>query len=409
MTQQDSALEPSAPLLAAQQRLLELRQMRHAKPDPTALPLPMIGHGRCPQPAPDNQSQPVSELPPHLGWSSSRVTAVLQQHLHRQQTLTESQTVEQWLEKPTTTTPANPPQSAPKLDATIKVYPDITLALLRHKLAASGRIWLLLRYLDTNGQGWIDVTTAREQLTHKTAPLRVCGWRQLRNLLAAGEGFFWQRQDDRLWLCGITKVTAKLQITKLVGRPVSLPLNILLKNIGTVRAHFYATFHSSRKTKPVARETLTRVTAVPARTQRLYDRRAKVQRHTNFALGPRVNTAVAEEQAWQQGQAGFHLTDYNGQQGPSGTTYLAWQLPNSYNAPHAPQPRGRQQRINRELADLLTQGTTGNNQTTLDNKVGYTKRYFGNGRGAVKAAQKSEKPVYWHAPSGNVWYWTEDN
>lgn len=400
MTQREPAFEPSAALLAAQQRLSALRQTRQAKQTPTALPLPTQAHGRCPQPA----TTPLNALPAHLGWSSASVTAVLQQHLQRQQAHKDSPNDNAWPEaapiEPLTAQQPKSPSSA-----IIKMYPDIALALLRNKLAASGRIWLLLRHLDIKGQGWIDVETARAQLTSKDSGLRVCGWRQLRNLLAAGEGVFWQRTEDRLWLRSISKVAATLMVEKLVGRPVAIPLKTLLQTIGTVRAHFYATFHSGRKSKPVARETLAQITAVPTRTQRCYDRRAKVQRHTNFALGPRVHTAVAEEQAWQQGQAGFHLTDHNGKQGPAGTTYLAWQLPNSYTAAHAPQPRGRQQRINRELKDLLTQGTTGNIHTAIE----FNKRYFGSGRGAVTAAAKSAKSVYWHDSSCNIWYWTKNN
>ncbi len=404
MTQQEPAFEPSATLLAAQQRLLNLRQTRQAKQTPPALPMPTKPHGRC-SPTTNN---PLHTLPTHLGWYSERVTAVLQQHHLRQQTIIDSHGDNHWLEYPQTDPPSDQQPESPST-AVVKMYPDIALALLRNKLAASGRIWLLLRHLDTKGQGWIDVDAARAQLTPKDSPLRVCGWRQLRNLLAAGAGIFWQREGDRLWLRGISKVANYLAVEKLVGRPVAISLKTLLQNIGTVRAHFYATFHSGRKTKPVARETLALITAVPTRTQRLYDRRAKVQRQANFALGPRVNTAAAEDQAWQQGQAGFHLTDYNGKQGPPGTTYLAWQLPNSYTAPHKPQPRGRQQRINRELADLLTQGTTGNNQAAIE----FNKRYFGSGRGAVSAAakstQKSKDSIYWYDTHRTIWYWIQDN
>ncbi len=242
MTQREPAFEPSAALLAAQQRLSDLRQIRQAKQTPTAMPLPTEAHGRCPQPT----NNPQHPLPPHLGWSSARVTAVLQQHLQRQQTIKDSHDGNAWLE-----TPPREPLTAQQPDspstAVIKMYPDIALALLRNKLAASGRIWLLLRHLDIKGQGWIDVDTARTQLTAKDSELRVCGWRQLRNLLAAGADIFWQRKGDRLWLRGISKVTATLAVEKLVGRPVAIPLKILLQNIGTVRAHFYATFHSGRK------------------------------------------------------------------------------------------------------------------------------------------------------------------
>ncbi|MCP4360161.1 MAG: hypothetical protein GY796_19310, partial [Chloroflexi bacterium] len=68
-----------------------------------------------------------------------------------------------------------------------KLYPDIGLGMLRQELAAPGRIWLLLRCYDVSGRGWVDVTQARAMLTGKEAVLKVCGWRQLRNLFRQGE------------------------------------------------------------------------------------------------------------------------------------------------------------------------------------------------------------------------------
>src|SRR5690606_34173427 len=86
--------------------------------------------------------------------------------------------------------PASPPvrsqQSArreahpePAPDTLIRLYPDIALGMLRHELEAVGRIWLLLRHIDHNGRGWVDIDEARRRLTAKGGALRTCGWRQL--------------------------------------------------------------------------------------------------------------------------------------------------------------------------------------------------------------------------------------
>ncbi|MFQ5434191.1 MAG: hypothetical protein ACE5FD_04875, partial [Anaerolineae bacterium] len=171
-------------------------------------------------------------------------------------------------------------------------------------------------------------------------------------------------------------------------------------------AHFYATFHSSRKSAPIARQTLTRLTGVSDRSQQTYERKAKVVCRRNFAVGATIQSELKEEQAWQHGRAAFALLDVDGRQGKAGRSYLAWQLPNSYEGPHAPKSRGAQKRINRALADLLTQGTAGNGQPPTDASFAQPRRFFGNGRTAVQANQPE---VYWHSHLPQFWHVLEMN
>ena len=103
-------------------------------------------------------------------------------------------------------------------------YADIGLAMLRRGLAAPGRLWLLLRHLDGDGRGWVTVAEARARLTGKGAPLRICGWRQLRNLLRQGQGIFWERDGERIWYRSTLRVADALGVERLTGRPVDLPL-----------------------------------------------------------------------------------------------------------------------------------------------------------------------------------------
>ncbi|HMT21745.1 MAG TPA: hypothetical protein PKE20_10975, partial [Promineifilum sp.] len=81
--------------------------------------------------------------------------------------------------------------------SSVKVFPDLALAMLRTKTAAAGRVWLLLRHADAAGRGRVAVDEATRLLTDDGSPLRVCGRRQLANLLRAGEGLYWQRDTDR--------------------------------------------------------------------------------------------------------------------------------------------------------------------------------------------------------------------
>ena len=266
----------------------------------------------------------------------------------------------------------------PDKNANVKVIPDIALAMLRTKTAAAGRVWLLLRHADAAGRGRVAVDEAARLLTSDGSPLRVCGRRQLANLLRAGEGLYWQRDTDRHgveWLrpAGAARVAAALGVARLAGSPVAVPLGELTGTIGRVRAHLYAAFHSSRTQTdlltgrrrgrgPISRDTLCKLSGATRNSQRNYERRARVGRRAAVALGPPVTAADAQETAWARGRALFRLHDRRGRYGRPGAVYLAWQLPNEYTGPHAILPRGRQKRLNRTLADLFHDGMTGNGE-----------------------------------------------
>ncbi|MCZ7668743.1 MAG: hypothetical protein M5U34_16865 [Chloroflexi bacterium] len=65
-----------------------------------------------------------------------------------------------------------------------------------------------------------------------------------------GEGLFWQRDKERIWLRSAGKVAANLDVRQLNGRPVAVPVKHLLGSIGEARAYLYATFHAGRQAVP---------------------------------------------------------------------------------------------------------------------------------------------------------------
>ena len=209
------------------------------------------------------------------------------------------------------------------------------------------------------------------------------------------------------------KTAAALGVWQLNGRPVQLPISALTEKIGTVRAHLYATFHSSRtvarsgdrpkQAKPIARESLTAQFNISPHTQRSYERKARVKSHKNFAIGAKNASERAENTAWHHGTAVFPFTDHLGKQGRPGTSYLAWQLPNHYFGPHHQACRGQQKRINRELADLFMKGMTGNDNESVE-KI--SRRFCDNGRLAAKVYNRNqaEQDVYWRSPGKNFWH-----
>lgn len=389
-----------SPELQAAQAFLLAKRAQLQQPRAQVQPPRAVANGRSPSTPPIS---PPPTLPAHLGWHSAAVTAVLRR-VARGESKTwgvqsRASSVEDAMGKSQKNPPICHPTSGIPHSHTLKLYPDIAVALLQQEQAAAGRVWLLLRHLDTQGCGWLAEEAARQQLTEKRSPLRICGVRQWRNLLAQGDGLFWLRENGRIWLRSVTKVALSLGVARLAGRPVALPLAALTQHIGQVRAHLYASFHSGRQNaqgaaRPIARATLQRLTHVQPRTQRRYERQARVQRQPNFAIGPRANQETVEETAWQHGTAVFSLTDYQGRQGKPGAMYVAWQLPNEYTGPHLPRPKGCQKRINRKLADLFMQGMTGNDAQPVDSFP--ARHYFGNGKTAVRAAERHpNQTVYW--------------
>lgn len=314
--------------------------------------------------------------------------------------------------------PIAPPksQSGPGLlsngsvSALARVYPDIAMAILRRKKAAAGRVWLLLRHWDSAGRGRVAVDEAARRLSG-TDGERICGRRQLANLLRAGEGLFWRRDRDhngRDWLrlASVARLAAGLGVERLTARPVGVPVARLLGSIGEVRAQLYATFHSGRTRidllsgkkrprGPIARATLKEISGAAVNSQRNYERRAAVARHSAIAVGPRITHADPQELAWRRGHALFRLHDRQGRYGPPGQTYLAWQLPNEYTGPHAILSRGRLKRLNRALADLFHNGMTGNDERPAGAKaaVPAQRRFYGTAKAALTARHGRER--YW--------------
>ena len=412
---------PSAALVAANQRLHQLRERlpKHRPGGSEVVADPGVGVGGE-RPL---FSQKIADLPPHLGWGSEPLSRVLRTR-HAQE-LPQNEARESCL-------PQNPPNfSQPisesqqrkalsvDLSQSVKVYPDIALAMLRQEQAAAGRLWLLLRHLDVAGRGVLRVVNLRETLSKNKSRHRLCGWRQLRNLLRQGEGIYWQRDKERVWLRSAGRVAAALGVARLNGRPVSIPVQHLLGSIGEARAYLYASFHAGRQSdaargagqKPIARETLTALTGLTAESQRGYERRVGIHVSRNYVLGQQTTTSK-EERLWRQGGGVFEFIDHQGRQGKPGASYIAWQLPNSYTVSLTQRPKGRQKRINRMLSDLFMQGMTGNKQPAIE------KRYFGDGARAVQAvsaaaAEKqktdAEKEVFWVQPGNvngrlRVWY-----
>jgi len=395
-------LVPSTALLEANRRLYELREREQGGKATAVRPERLVttSHqlsppGRQSSLATESQSL-IAGLPDHLGWGSAAVKTSLETTVKQRngaRRTAESRDLA-WGTEPPPISIIKPASTCRHTTGdTVKLYPDIVLGMLQKEQSAAGRIWLLLRYLDIEGQGWLRIDLIHKNLTSNDSKLHVCGRRHLRNLMQQGRGVFWKSDNDRVWLKSAGKVAAALGVERLTGRPVQLPLKALLGGIGQVRAHFYASFHSGRRSNnPISRAKLQQITHVPERTQRVYEQAAGVTSQRNIAVGRKYSKKEVQERAWRHGRATFKFVDKDGRQGLAGQLYVAWRLPNSYEGCHKFSPKGRQKKINQQI-DLVNLGAQGNGLKPKADRLFHT-----NGLKAGKSYKRNgQDDIYWPA------------
>ncbi|MCI0728558.1 MAG: hypothetical protein L0332_17815 [Chloroflexi bacterium] len=362
----------------------------------------------------------VAVLPDHLGWDSEAATRAIRTALTRRATT-----------RPAENLPRNPlaenndlageqpgiNSKVPESEVVpcgsqvsrrevVKHHPSLGLAALNAGEAPVYQVWLACRFLDEAGRGWLDIQDVREQLTSEVSPLRLCGWRRLRQILGQGNGCYWiwDKERSRLWLFGVARLAVYLGVERLAGRPVELPVSVLSGDIGAFKAHLYGAWHSGRKqANPITRARQRELTGLPERTQRRYCRIAGVRRQQNIAILGRYTTEEVQESAWRHGRAVFEFYDYKGRQGQPGGRYLARYMPATHIGPHNQATRGRQRKINRKLKDLVNKGARGNGGDRVN------RLYFHNGAAAAKAYnRRSIEDAYWpqtRSPVGSYRLW----
>lgn len=278
---------------------------------------------------------------------------------------------------------------APIYGNTVRHYPTIGQAALAAGESALYRVWLAGRWLDHAGRGWLWIEDVRAELT-TGGRLALCGWRRMRQLLAAGDGRLWHydRRRRRLWLLGASRLARLWGVDRLRGRAVAINTSHI-QQLGQFNAELYASLHSGRRqAAPISRAIQRELYSIPERTQRHYCRRAGIIRRFNFAIGARMDASSSQDAAWQRGRAWFVYLDAAGDMGAPGAKYNAWSLPATHEGPHQQLPKGRQRKINRDL-DLVNLGTQGNGATV-------DRMYFPDGGAAAKAFNRNASvDRYW--------------
>ena len=233
---------------------------------------------------------------------------------------------------------------------TVRHWPSVGVAALRLGAAFEYRLWLVCKWIDEPGRGWLWRSDIYEVLTEKLA---VCGLRRVRSLLASGNGLFWTLGDDgRVWLRGLSAVAAGLSLDMVTGRAVLLTNEHLTAVGSDWRAVLFVAWLSGRAA-PISQCMIEHITGLSASTQRRYVKRLGVQRHYNIAIGRVWSREVMEEEAWKRGRGMFRFRDRRGKLGRPGQSYVAWHLPNWYETGGFLTTGGKscRRRANRNLAE----------------------------------------------------------
>ena len=324
----------------------------------------------------------VGKLPAHLGWHRHSIHNNSKSKVWSPQTAPLPTISSDKVTEPPTSTFAT----------SISLPATLGTVLLKAGKVNLGRIWLLLRLLDQTGKGWVYADEARDNLTAKKATLQVCGWRQLRKLLKAGEGIFWVYENGRIWLKSLIKVAGIFGIKRFSNGLITLPTSTLTQSIGKVRATFYATFHSSRQKQakcgksyapPISRQTLTNICGISRKTQRTYEKDAGIQRQTNLCSQTISSPEKLEQMRFELGKRLIHVKQ------SKQSSQLIWQLPNSYITSFTKTSK-QVKPLNRKLAVLFDKGKTGNGNINEQAVGQWEKRYWG-----TFAETKQTSMGYW--------------
>jgi hypothetical protein len=204
----------------------------------------------------------------------------------------------------------------------VKTYVELNLAALNAGEEKIIRVWYLARFLDKEGCGVV--------LAEKVEELLSCSRRNFQRLLCQGEGKYWQRCKAKrgvvLILFGLRRVSRRLGVSfGRKSRPVLIPLEEFVRGVRRLRAALYASVHALRDERPISRGVLRKITGVPERTQREYDKVAGVEIRRNFALAD----SVSEEE-----EKRAFLVRLRGR--------MRWgfQIPNSYGVSYLHAPKG---------------------------------------------------------------------
>ena len=257
----------------------------------------------------------------------------------------------------------------------VKVYGSLAAAAKTQRHDSALRLWHLARMID-DGSGVVSHIALNDVIGRYISGSE----RHLRRLFSEAEALGWLAPIRRhngehvVVIRGLERVARSLNESK-ITQAVFIPATEL-RRLKTWRAACWDAFlagRSGRRSRPISRRVLARVSGVDERSQRRYERSsARVTSRRNIAITAMPSMFV--EYAREHGErAAFPVGDHVG-----------WQLPNSYEVRADLAPRGMARRISKALAGGLL------HQVATDS---ISKRVFFELNRAERVMRRADRPA----------------
>jgi hypothetical protein len=122
--------------------------------------------------------------------------------------------------------------------------------MLQTRTAEAGRVWMVCRYLDEEGRGWVYIEDLKRYLTRSESSLQLVAAKEFETILREGDGLFWNLDNQgRLWLAGLARVASSLNIER-VWKAQRLPIKQIIQGLSQYRLHSFAASYLNRPSKP---------------------------------------------------------------------------------------------------------------------------------------------------------------
>jgi len=222
------------------------------------------------------------------------------------------------------------------------------LSAARNENGGAVRLWELAKNFNTGGCGAIPNKAFRQYVINDLKVKR--GVYDVWLARAVHIGII-QRQGTNLKLAGYAAAAVIVGCDR-IGRGEYIPLEKFIKKgwLGYVWAAWIKSHNL--EDRPISRRTMRELSGISERTQRLYDKQAGIKTQANYAKDttlpgtPEMRDYLNE---YERGKIKSKAFLNNGE--------ITWRLPNNYKTKHIEEaPKGRLNRINNQLKDLLNNG-----------------------------------------------------
>ena len=226
----------------------------------------------------------------------------------------------------------------------VKIYGSLAAAAKSQRSDSAMRLWHLARMVD-DGSGVVSHIALNDVIGRYISGSE----RHLRRLFSEAEALGWLEPVQRyngecvVVIRGLEFVARSLGVSK-ITQGVYIPATEL-RRLKTWRVSCWDAFlagRSDRRSRPISRRVLERLSGVDPRSQRRYHSASKrIKAQSNIAITRRPSTQLAGVIDIEERPA-FQVADD-----------VAWMLPNSYKVRADLAPRGMSRRISKVLAGGL--------------------------------------------------------